>query len=224
MLTPFIASLAGVAFGGTECFSTVAAGLPLRELHEDSQLVRATTRLQLVPIWSIIEFILDGILFLVAGMQLHHILEPLSKTDHHLLWEYGIAISLLVIAVRILWVFATESFLRIIGGASLRCGKPRPGWKRMFIVAWSGMRGAMSLAAALSLSIPLMAGAAATPFPQRDLMIFMTFCVIVSTLILQGVSLPVIRLFHTLIKKGVGSAPKTATMKLKHVAKPRKHL
>ncbi len=132
--------------------------------YMNSHLVRATTRLQLVPIWQIIEFVLDGILFLVAGMQLHRILQPLSSADHRLLLAYGIGVSALVIVVRILWVFSVDRLQRMLG-MSLRAGEPNPRWQRIFIVSWSGMRGAISLAAALS--IPLMTSAH-LPFPQRD--------------------------------------------------------
>jgi len=190
LLTPFIAYLPAELLGGTGVLATVAAGLYVSYMN--SHLVRATTRLQLVPVWQIIEFALDGILFLVAGLQLHRILEPLSRTDHRMLLGYGIGISLLVIVVRILWVFSTNRFLKMMR-LSLRRGEPDPGWKRIFIVSWSGMRGAISLAAALS--IPLLTSAR-LPFPQRDLIIYLTFCVILSTLLLQGLTLPrLIRLF-----------------------------
>jgi len=191
LLTPFVAYLPAEFLGGTGVLATVAAGFYVSYMN--SHLVRATTRLQLIPIWQIIEFVLDGILFLIAGMQLHRILEPLSRADHRLLWEYGIGISLLVIGVRILWVFSVAGVQKRFC-MSLRRGEPYPRWQRLFIVSWSGMRGAISLAAALS--IPLMTSAG-LPFPQRDLMIFLTFCVIVSTLLLQGLSLPwLIRFFH----------------------------
>jgi len=184
LLTPFIAYLPAELLGGTGVLATVTAGFYVSYMN--SHLVRATTRLQLIPVWQIIEFVLDGVLFLVAGMQLHRILEPLSRTDHRLLCGYGIGISLLVIAVRFLWVFWVAGVQKKFCMA-LRPGEPYPRWQRLFIVSWSGMRGAISLAAALS--IPLMTRAG-SPFPQRDLIIFLTFCVIVSTLLLQGLSLP----------------------------------
>jgi CPA1 family monovalent cation:H+ antiporter len=158
-----------------------------------SRLVRAVTRLQIVPIWGIIEFILDGVLFLATGIQLHRILEPLSAMDHRILWGYGILISALVIVLRIVWVFSA-TYVPFFINPSLCPLKSNVRWQRVFLVSWSGMRGAISLAAALS--IPLIAGPGIA-FPQRDLIIFLTFCVIVSTLILQGLSLPgLIRYFH----------------------------
>jgi CPA1 family monovalent cation:H+ antiporter len=191
LLTPFAAYLPAEQLGGTGVLATVSAGLYVS--YMSSHLVRAVTRLQLVPIWGIIEFVLDGILFLTAGIQLHRILEPLSATSPRLLWGYGILISALVIVLRIVWVFSA-TYLPYLLKPSLCPLKSDVRWQRVFIVSWSGMRGAISLAAALS--IPLMA-APGVPFPRRDLIIFLTFCVIVSTLILQGLSLPgLIRYFH----------------------------
>ena len=191
LLTPFLAFLPAAQLGGTGVLATVSAGLYVS--YASSGLVRAVTRLQLVPIWGIIEFILDGVLFLATGIQLHRILEPLSMMDHRVLWGYGILISALVIVLRIAWVFSA-TYLPYLLKPSLCPLKSDVRWQRVFIVSWSGMRGAISLAAALS--IPLMSGPGEV-FPQRDLIIFLTFCVIVSTLILQGLSLPgLIRYFQ----------------------------
>jgi Na+/H+ antiporter len=184
LLTPFVAFLPAESLGGTGVLAAVAAGLYVG--YMSSHLVRATTRLQLVPVWQIIEFVLDGILFLVAGMQLHRILEPLSRSDHFLLWEYGIGVSLLVIMARILWVFSVSGVQKSLCKSSRR-GESHPRWQRLFIVSWSGMRGAISLAAALAIPFLTRTG---SPFPQRALIIFLTFCVIVSTLLVQGFSLP----------------------------------
>jgi Na+/H+ antiporter len=184
LLTPFLAYLPPEQLGGTGVLAAVAAGLYVS--YANSRMVRATTRLQLIPIWQIIEFVLDGVLFLVAGMQLHRILDPLSRTDNRLLWEYGTAITLLVIAARIVWVFGIKELLERFR-FTMRKGEHNPRWQRFFIISWSGMRGSISLAAALS--IPLLTATGA-PFPGRDLIIFLTFCVIVGTLLLQGLSLP----------------------------------
>jgi monovalent cation/hydrogen antiporter len=196
LLTPFIAYLPAERLGGSGVLATVVTGLYVSYMN--SHLVRATTRLQLVPIWTIIEFVFDGLLFLVTGMQLHRILQPLSRTDHHLLWKYGILISLLVIAARLLWALPAIAGLKM-SSFVLRRKDPPFHWPSIFIVSWSGMRGAISLAAALSIPLLTRSG---LPFPQRDLMIFLTFCVIVSTLILQGLSLPSLIRFFNLDRAG----------------------
>jgi CPA1 family monovalent cation:H+ antiporter len=191
LLTPFVAYLPAIRMGGSGVLATVSAGLYVS--YANSCLVQATTRLQILPVWQIIEFVLDGILFLVAGMQFHRIIGPLASMNPHLLWFYGIGLVLLVIAVRIIWVFSVVNFLQMLG-ITMRRRERNPRWPRFFIVSWSGMRGAISLAAALA--IPLSIGMGA-PFPGRDLIIFLTFCVIMGTLLLQGLSLPwLIRFFH----------------------------
>ena len=191
LLTPFAAYLPAEQLGGTGVLATAAAGLYVS--YMSSHLVRAVTRLQLVPIWGIIEFVLDGLLFLACGIELHRILEPLSAMDPRVLWGYGIVISALVIVLRIIWVFSA-TYLPWLFKPALCPLKSDVRWQRVFIVSWSGMRGAVSLAAALS--IPLTAGPGVV-FPGRDLIIFLTFCVIMSTLVLQGLSLPgLIRHFH----------------------------
>jgi CPA1 family monovalent cation:H+ antiporter len=191
LLTPFVAYLPAQHWGGSGVLATVSAGLYVS--YMSSHWVGATTRLQLTAVWQIIEFILDGILFLVAGLQFDGILEPLSHMKLSLLLAYGVGISLLVIVARMVWVFLVADIMRRFG-ISVRRGEPNPRWQRFFVVSWSGMRGAISLAAAFS--IPLLTSTGAV-FPERDLMIFLTFCVIISTLMMQGLSLPwLIRYFH----------------------------
>src|SRR5262249_49490842 len=108
-------------------------------------------------------------------------------------WASAFGLCLMVISTRLLWVFGSVDVLRRMG-ITIRRGEPNARWQRLFIVAWSGMRGAISLAAALSIPLFLADG---RPFPDRDLIIFLTFSVIVGTLLAQGLSLPwLIRLFH----------------------------
>src|SRR5581483_8436751 len=105
--------------------------------------------------------------------------------DQKLLWIYGALVSALVIVLRIVWVFSA-TYLPWLVKPSLCPLRTSPKWARVFIVSWSGMRGAISLAAALS--IPALVDGA-IPFPKRDVIMFLTFCVIVTTLVLQGLSL-----------------------------------
>src|SRR5207302_6654328 len=107
-----------------------------------------------------------------------------------LIWQ-ALLISVVVIAVRIAWVFPAASVPRLLS-ARLRARDPYPGWRQVGMVAWIGMRGGLSLAAALALPLTLTGGGL---FPQRDLVIFFTFGVILVTLVGQGLSLgPIIRL------------------------------
>ena len=102
-----------------------------------------------------------------------------------LVWQ-GALISFAAIVVRIAWVFASTNGLRLINLA-LRKEDPYPPWQNAAIVAWTGMRGVVSLAAALAVPLTLSNG---SPFPGRDYILFVTFCVILATLVLQGLSLP----------------------------------
>jgi monovalent cation/hydrogen antiporter len=131
-------------------------------------------------------FLVNGIIFILIGLQLPLILDRIQ--DHSLgdlIW-YGVLISLATILVRIAWVFPGAYIPRWLS-KRIRQAEPDTNAKMVTIVAWSGMRGVVSLAAALALPLTVGEG---IPFPNRELIIFITFCVIFSTLVLQGLSLP----------------------------------
>jgi monovalent cation/hydrogen antiporter len=133
-----------------------------------------------------IEFLLNGFIFLLIGLQLPVVIRHLSgHSMPQLLW-YATAISVAVIIIRILWVFPATYLPRLLS-RSLRQRDPNPPWQYIAIVAWTGMRGVVSLAAALALPLTLEDG---KPFPGRDLILFLTFVVILVTLVVQGLTLP----------------------------------
>ena len=135
-----------------------------------------------------IEFLLNGFIFLLIGLQLPAVLQALAGHSRlQLLW-YASAVSLAVILVRILWVFPAAYLPRWLF-KGLRQRDPYPDWRSIVIIGWTGMRGVVSLAAALSLPLKTQSGA---PFPGRDLILFLTFAVILVTLIGQGLSLPLL--------------------------------
>ena len=101
---------------------------------------------------------------------------------------YALVISLAVILIRILWVFPASYLPRLLF-KRIRDKDPYPSWRHVTIVAWTGMRGVVSLAAALALPLTIQGG---DPFPYRDLILFLTFIVIVATLVVQGLSLPLL--------------------------------
>ncbi|HVG38169.1 MAG TPA: cation:proton antiporter, partial [Pyrinomonadaceae bacterium] len=146
--------------------------------------------LQTLAFWGMLDFLLNNLLFLVTGLQLPRILEGLAGQSAWTLTLDAVLISLAVIFARILWVFPATYLPRLLS-KSLREHDPYPGWRNVLIVAWTGLRGAVALAAALALPYATSAGA---PFPDRDRIIFLAFAVIVATLVLQGLSLaPLIR-------------------------------
>ena len=144
------------------------------------------TRLQAGPVWEMIEFLLNGFIFILIGLQLPGVVSALSGHPwSRLLWYAGV-MSLAVILVRIAWVFPATYLPRLIF-PSLRQGDPYPSWRHVTVVAWTGMRGVVSLAAALALPLTIPGD---KPFPGRELILFLTFVVILATLVLQGLSLP----------------------------------
>lgn len=133
-----------------------------------------------------IAFLLNAVLFILVGLQLHPIMEGVTGRSAGALLAMGAAISIVVIGVRIAWMFTVPYVIRLLDQRPARVARRAPARERL-IVGWSGMRGAVSLAAALAL--PLESGESGG-FPERNLIVFLTFAVIFATLILQGLTLP----------------------------------
>jgi Na+/H+ antiporter len=188
LLTPFAAYLLAERLDVSGVLAVVTAGLYLgRRLPE---LLTFKTRLQGGPFWEMVEFLLNGFVFILIGLQLPEVLRALSGDAIPLrqdLW-YALLISLAVILIRIFWVFPATYLPRLIFKKLCRAD-PYPQWQHVTIVAWTGMRGVVSLAAALALPLTIQNDA---PFPGRDLILFLTFIVILVTLVVQGLSLPTI--------------------------------
>lgn len=182
-LTPFVSYLSAEAFHLSGVLAVVSAGLFLA--WHSSAVFSQQTRLQAQGTWSTVIFILNGIIFILIGLQLPGILKELNGSFGELL-SYGILVSVTVIIVRIIWVYPGTYFPRWLS-KRIRQQEPKPSIRLVSVVAWSGMRGIVSLAAAMALPYAL---PTTEPFPNRDLIIFITFCVIFSTLVIQGLSLP----------------------------------
>jgi monovalent cation/hydrogen antiporter len=150
------------------------------------QLTTAQMRLQGVAVWEIVFFLLNALLFTLIGLQLPGILDDLSGYSTAELIGYALVVSLAVIAARFAWVFASL-YLPHLVRSRLRGLDPAPSWQAKVVLAWSGMRGAVSLAAALALPLTTDAG---PQFPNRELIVFLTFSVILGTLVVQGLTLP----------------------------------
>jgi CPA1 family monovalent cation:H+ antiporter len=152
------------------------------------QLISPSTRLQVYGVWEVTVFFLNSFLFVLIGLQLPAILKALSGRSAGELVLYGAAVSGAVILTRVLSTPFVAWLPRYLS-RRIREHDPYPPWQQVALVAWSGMRGAVSLAAALALPLTTDAG---TPFPERDLIVFLTFTVILSTLLLQGLTLPLL--------------------------------
>ncbi|MBI3811110.1 MAG: Na+/H+ antiporter [Nitrospirae bacterium] len=184
LLTPFLAYLPPEQLGGSGVLATAVAGLYIgRNL---SSLSSPGVRLAGIPLWQMLVFILNNALFLVTGLQLKSVIEKTSDLSASALLYDGALISVAVIVARIIWIYPAAFLPRFLS-RRLRKRDPMPAFRHLFILSWTGMRGSVSLAAAFG--IPVMTGLG-TPFPGRDLIIFITFCVILSTLVLQGITLP----------------------------------
>jgi len=189
LLTPYAAYLVANALQVSGVLAVLSAGLYLS--HQSSRFFSSNTRLQANAVWNVLVFLLNGLIFLLVGLQLRSILGTIAGPALPTLVWQALLISLAVIAVRIAWVFPSASLPRLVS-PRLRDRDPFPGWRPITMAAWMGMRGGLSLAAALALPLSLSGG---VPFPQRDLVIFFTFGVILVTLVGQGLSLvPLIRL------------------------------
>ncbi len=144
-------------------------------------------RQQGFALWSLLTFLLNAILFVLIGLQLPSILDGLSGESPAFLLGIAAAVSGVVIGTRIVWAMVTPLVIRALDRRRSQVAR-RIGWRQRLVSAWSGMRGAVSLAAALALP---------PTTPQRDLIVFITFAVIFATLVLQGLTLPkLIRVLH----------------------------
>jgi CPA1 family monovalent cation:H+ antiporter len=140
-------------------------------------------------VWEALPFLLNSLLFILIGLQLPNILERLSgEYSAAEVLLYAALVSLVVLGTRFLWTFPM-AYLPQYLSRSLRERDPYPPWQQVAAVAYTGMRGAVSLAAALAIPLTVEGGAS---FPGRDLILFITFCVIVVTLVPQSFSLPFI--------------------------------
>ena len=157
------------------------------------ELTTVETRLQGDAVWNILTFLLNALLFGLVGLQLRPILDSLSGHSTGTLIADALIVSGAVIGTRLFWVYPATYLPRFLS-RRIREKDPYPPWQYPTLIGWTGLRGAVTLAAALAL--PLTTGSGA-PFPQRNLLIYLAFCVILATLVLQGLSLPLlIRLLH----------------------------
>jgi NhaP-type Na+/H+ and K+/H+ antiporter len=145
-------------------------------------------RLQSQAFWEMMVFLLNGFVFIVIGLQLPSILQSLAGDSFLHLGKIALAISATVVLVRIAWVFPAAYLPRLFS-KKIRAREPFPPWRNLAIVAWSGMRGVVSLAAAFALPLAVNES---TPFPGRSYILFLTFCVILTTLVFQGLTLPLL--------------------------------
>jgi CPA1 family monovalent cation:H+ antiporter len=144
------------------------------------QLASASTRLLGFSFWEVLVYLANAVLFILVGLQLRPILDELAGTSVAVLVAHGALISAVVVGVRLAWGFTVPYLVRLLDRRPSQVMR-RVGAKARLLLGWSGMRGAVSLAAALALP---------QDFPMRNLILFLTFAVILATLVVQGLTLP----------------------------------
>ncbi|MDT5091617.1 MAG: monovalent cation/hydrogen antiporter [Mycobacterium sp.] len=183
LLTGYAAFVPANALGVSGVVSTVTAGLYMAV--RGSRVLTLQPRLQGFFVWDIVDFLVNAILFVLIGLQLRAVVGSLGHYSGGEVAGYAAAVVAVVVGIRLVWFFTVPYLIRALDRRpSQRARRASAGWR--LVMAWSGMRGAVSLAVALALPFSTVSG----PFPQRDLIIFLTFVVILVTLVLQGLTLP----------------------------------
>jgi monovalent cation/hydrogen antiporter len=189
LITPYIMYITAEHFHFSGVLSVVSGGLFLS--FYSHKFFTYESRLHITGLWDTLVFLLNGFVFILIGLQLPTIVTGLGNYSVGQAIMYAVIISVLTIIIRIIWVFPGAYLPRFLF-KSIRRTEPNPTWRGVLLVAWAGMRGVVSLAAALAVPLTLTDGQA---FPHRNLILFITFVVILVTLVLQGLSLkPLIRI------------------------------
>jgi CPA1 family monovalent cation:H+ antiporter len=186
LFTSYFAYLPAEEIGVSGVLAAVTVGIYMGRLT--SQLTTPTTRIQGTAVWEIVVFLVNSALFVLIGLQLPTVLDAIEGQSRGAIFLDGVLIAGVVMAVRIAWVFPLTYLPRVLSRRVRESG-PAPPWEHTLLVAWTGMRGAVSLAAALALPLTVDAGGA---FPERDSIIFLSFSVILGTLLAQGLTLPLL--------------------------------
>jgi CPA1 family monovalent cation:H+ antiporter len=179
VLVPYAIYLAAQQLGLSGVVAVAVAGIYAG--WRSPETYSATTRIQALAVWGVLVFALNGLVFVLIGLQLPTVLDGLVDGSVGQYLAIAAVVSLAIIVIRFVWVFPATYLPRL--PMWVRRRDPYPGWRNVVIVAWTGMRGVVSLAAVLSL---------ATNVPGRNLLLFVTFAVILVTLVLQGMSLPLL--------------------------------
>ncbi len=185
LITPYFAYLAAESVHSSGVLATVACGMYLG--HQSSLFFSTRARLQSTAVWETLTFVLNGVVFILIGLQLPNILGEIRDLSLTRLLITGLLVSLVVILLRLIWIYPGARAAYWLRLHLQHQTNPLPSLSQLFIAGWTGMRGVVALAAAISLPKLLANG---SPFPQRNVIIFLTFCVIFVTLVGQGLTLP----------------------------------
>jgi monovalent cation/hydrogen antiporter len=180
LLAPFVGYGAAEKWHASGVLAVVVAGMYLG--HRAPRQSTYATRLQGAAVWRMIDFLLETVVFALIGLQLRAVLDHLGgRSAGDLTWAAAVVLGI-AIAARFVWVFPATYLPRRLS-ARLRARDPSPPWTYPAVLSWAGIRGVVSLAAAFALR---------PDFPQRDLVLFLTFVVVIGTLVVQGFTLPAV--------------------------------
>jgi monovalent cation/hydrogen antiporter len=183
LMAPYLAWMIGERLHASAVLACVAGGIVLRQAPGTD--VAPSVRLQGRPVWDLVVYAINGVLFLLIGLQLRGLVADIAPGGLGPLVGQGVIVSMVVIGVRLVWVPLFAWLPRALS-PSLRARDPMPTWQSLFLLGWTGLRGIVSLAAAMALPLSLPDG---SPLPYRSEIVLVTFVVIFCTLVLQGLSL-----------------------------------
>ncbi|WP_214070715.1 Na+/H+ antiporter [Mucilaginibacter sp. dw_454] len=183
-ITPYVMYMAAEQFHFSGVLAVVSGGLFLSARQQ--QFLSHRSRLQGVNVWEAVAFVLNGIVFILIGLEFPVIVKDLGPNGLAPAIKYSAIIIGVLIVTRFICTFGA-TIITMVMSKVITVADPHPGWKAPILLGWTGMRGVVSLAAALSIPIVLSPG---HPFPNRDMILFITFSVILATLVLQGLTLP----------------------------------
>jgi monovalent cation/hydrogen antiporter len=186
ILTPYVAYWPPEHLGGSGVLATVVAGLYVS--WNGLSMISAATRLQGVFFWDVLVYLIEGIVFLMTGLQARTLIMALGTYSLSVLAGSAAVVSVVVILARFVWIYPATYLPRWLIPAIAR-KDPAPPWQWPFVLGFTGVRGIVSLAAALAIPFAMDNG---RPFPDRDLILFLTFSVILVTLVGQGLMLPAV--------------------------------
>lgn len=184
LMTPYAAYLPAEALGLSGVLATVTTGIYVS--RRSPILFAPDLRLHATAVWDVLIFVLNGLTFVLIGLQLPALWEGVGTESPAVVAGLALVTCLIVVVVRLAWIYPSALLPRWLS-RRLRERDPLPPWGQLTVIGWAGMRGVVSLAAALALPLSTQDG---SPFPKRELIIFTTFCVILFTLVVQSLTLP----------------------------------
>ncbi len=185
LIVLYVTYLAGEEVKASGVIAVVACGLYMS--RKSAVFFSAKTRIQVNAVWDALTFVMNGIVFVMIGLQLPYVVAGIRGSGVLALVGYGALFSVVLILLRLAWIYPGAEIAYQIRKKVLKQDLQRSGGRGVFVVGWTGMRGVVALAAALSLPETLANG---QPFAEKNLIVFLTFSVILVTLVLQGLSLP----------------------------------